>query len=68
MVGSEIGDINNPSHAGSRPTRVDPKMFGKPSDFSGDRWEWRYFEWVICNWFAFLNDTSEEWLDHAACA
>ena len=32
MVGSDIGDINSPTHAGSRSTRVDPKLFGKPSD------------------------------------
>ena len=31
MVGSDIGDINSPTHAGSRPTRVDRKLFGKPS-------------------------------------
>ena len=41
MVGSDTGGINSPTHAGSRPTRVDPKLFGKPSDFSGDRREWR---------------------------
>ena len=51
MVGSDIGDINSPTHAGSRSTRVDPKLFGKPSDFSGDRREWRHFEWVFRNWF-----------------
>ena len=38
---------------GSRSTRVDPKLFGKPSDFSGDRREWRHFEWVFRNWFGF---------------
>ena len=32
MVWSDIGDINSPTHTGSRPTRVDPKLFGKPSD------------------------------------
>ena len=26
MVGSDIGDINSPTHAGSRSTRVDPKL------------------------------------------
>ena len=66
MVGSDIGDINSPTHAGSRSTRVDPKLFGKPSDFSGDRREWRHFEWVFRNWFGFLYDTAEEWLDQAA--
>ena len=55
-----------PTHAGSRSTRVDPKLFGKPSDFSGDRREWRHFEWVFRNWFGFLYDTAEEWLDQAA--
>ena len=65
MVGSDIGDINSPTHAGSR-SRVDPKLFGKPSDFSGDRREWRHFEWVFRNWFGFLHDTAEEWLDQAA--
>ena len=63
MVGSDIGDINSPTHAGSRPTRVDPKLFGKPSDFSGDRREWRPFEWVFRNWFGFLCDTAEECLE-----
>ena len=62
MVGSDIGDINSPTHAGSRSTRVDPKLFGKPSDFYGDRREWRHFEWVFRNWFGFLYDTAEEWL------
>ena len=66
MVGSDIGDINSPTNAGSRSTRVDPKLFGKPSDFSGDRREWRHFEWVFRNWFGFLYDTAEEWLDQAA--
>ena len=66
MVGSDIGDINSPAHAGSRPPRVDPKLFGKTSDFSGDRREWRHFEWVFRNWFGFLYDTAEEWLDQAA--
>ena len=67
MVGSDIGDIISPTHAGSRSTRVDPKLFGKPSDFSGDRREeWRHFEWVFRNWFGFLYDTAEEWLDQAA--
>ena len=47
MVGSDIGDINSPTHAGSRSMRVDPKLFGKPSDFSGDRREWRHFEWYF---------------------
>ena len=65
---NDIGDINSPTHAGSRPTRVDPKLFGKPSDFSGDRREWRHFEWVFRNWFGFLYDTAEEWLDQAASA
>ena len=41
MVGSDIGDINSPTHAGSRSTRVDPKLFGKPqisreTDENGD--------------------------------
>ena len=36
MVGSDIGDINSPTHVGSRSTRVDPKLFGKPSDLPGD--------------------------------
>ena len=66
MVRSDNGDTNSPTHAGSRSTRVDPKLFGKPSDFSGDRQEWRHFEWVFRNWFGFLYDTAEEWLDQAA--
>ena len=68
MVGSDIGDIDSPTHAGSRSTRGDPKLFGKPSDFSGDRREWRHFEWVFRNWFGFHYDTAEEWLDQAANA
>ena len=61
---------NSPRNAtvGSRSTSVDPKLFGKPSDFSGDRREWRHFEWVFRNWFGFLYDTAEEWLDQAASA
>ena len=66
MVGNDIGDIDSPTHAGNRSTRADPKLFGKPSDFSGDRRAWRHFEWVFRNWFGFLYDTAEEWLDHAA--
>ena len=66
---SDIGDINSPVNVGSRSTKVDPKLFGKPSDFSGDRREWRHFEWVFRNWFGFLYDAAEEWLDQAAtCA
>ena len=55
---SDIGDINSPRTAtvGSRLKGVDPKLFGKPSDFSGDRREWRHFEW----------NAAEEWLDQAA--
>ena len=68
MVGSDIGDIDSPTNVGSRSTRVDPKLFGKPSDFSGDRREWRHFEWVFRNWFGFLYDAAEEWLDQAASA
>ena len=59
MVGSDIGDINSPTNVGSQSTRVDPKLFGKPSDFSGDRREWRHFEWVFRNWIGFLHDTAE---------
>ena len=40
-------------------TRVDPKLFGKPADFLGDRREWRHFEWVFRNWFGFLYDAAE---------
>ena len=68
MVESDIGDINSPTHAGSRSTIVDPKLFGKPSDFSGDRREWRHVEWVFRDWLGFLYDTAEEWLDQAANA
>ena len=69
-VMSDIGDINSPltANVGSRSTRVDPKLFGKPSDFSGDRREWRHFEWVFRNWLGFLYDAAEEWLDEAASA
>ena len=69
-VMSDIGDINSPRNAtvGSRSTRVDPKLFGKPSDFTGERREWRHFEWVFRNWFGFLYDTAEEWLDQEASA
>ena len=52
----------------SRSTRVDPKLFGKFSDFSGDRREWRHFEWVFRNRCGFLYDAAEEWVDHAANA
>ena len=65
---SDIGDINSPVNVGSRSTKVDPKLFSKPSDFSGDRREWRHFAWVFRNWFGFLYDAVEEWLDQAASA
>ena len=61
---SEIGDLESPR--GAMTTRVDPKLFGKPADFLGDRREWRHFEWVFRNWFGFLYDAVEEWLDEAA--
>ena len=64
----DIGFIDGPTHAGSRPTRMDPKLFGKPSDFFGDKREWRHFKWVFRNWIGFLYDTAEECLDHAANA
>ena len=35
---------------------------------SGDRREWRHFEWVFLNWFGFLYDAAEEWLDQTASA
>ena len=67
---SDVGDIDSPraANVGGRSTRVDPKLFGKPSDFSGDRREWRHFEWVFRNWFRFLYDAAEEWLDEASSA
>ena len=66
----DIGDIDFPraANVGGRPTRVDPKLFGKPSDFSGDRREWRHFEWVFRKWFGVLHDAAEDWLDQAARA
>ena len=30
--------------------------------------EWRHLEWVFHNWFGFLHDAAEEWLDQAASA
>ena len=66
---SDIGELNSPltANVGSRSTRVDPKLFGP--NFSGDRREWRHFEWVFRNWFGFfLHDAAEEWLDQAASA
>ena len=49
MVGSDIGDINSPlaANVGNQSTKMDPELFGKHSDFSGDRREWRHFEWGI---------------------
>ena len=66
---SDIGDIDSPraANVGGRPTRVDPKLFGLPSEFSGDRHEWRHFEWVFRKWFGFLCDAAE-WLHEAASA
>ena len=61
---SEIGELESPR--GAMTTRVDPKLFGRPADFLGDRREWRHFEWVFRNWFGFLYDQAEEWLDEAA--
>ena len=55
-------------NVGSRSTKVDLKLFCKPSDFSGYRREWRHFEWVFCKWFGFLYDAAEEWFDQAASA
>ena len=59
-VMSDIRDINSLVNVGSRSTKVNPKLFGKPSDFSGDRREWRHFEWVFRNWFGFLDDAAKE--------
>ena len=61
---SEIGELESPR--GAMTTRVDPKLFGKPADLLGDRRAWRHFEWVFRNWFGFLYDAAEEWLDEAA--
>ena len=47
---------------------MDPKLFGKPSDFSEDRQKWRHIGWVVRNLFGFLYDAAEEWLDQAASA
>ena len=58
---SEIGELESPR--GVMKTRVDPKLSGKPAGR-----EWRHFEWVIRNWFGFLYDAAEEWLDEAAVA
>ena len=58
--------ISTVQDVGKRSTKVDPRLFGKPSDFSGDRREWRHFEWVFRHWFGFLCDAAEEWLDQAA--
>ena len=38
-------------------------LFGKPSDFAGDRREWRHVERAFRDWFGFLHDAAEEWLD-----
>ena len=54
---SEIGEVESPR--GAMTTRVDPKLFGKPADFLGDKREWRHFEWVFRNWFGFLYDQAE---------
>ena len=59
MVRSDIGDINIHTHAGSRSTRVDPKLFGKPTDSSGDTREWRHVG-VFRTWFGFLYDSLME--------
>ena len=69
-VMSGIGELNSPltANVGNRSTRVHPKLFGKSSDFSGDRRAWRHFEWVFRNWFGFLYNAAEEWLDQAASA
>ena len=47
---------------------VDPKLFGKPSDSSGDRREWRHLERVFSNWFGFFYDAAGELLDEASRA
>ena len=61
---SEMGELESPRSVMT--TRVDPKFFGKPAVFLGDRREWRHFEWVFRNWLGFLYDAAEEWLDEAA--
>ena len=65
---NDIDDINSPMGAtvGGQSTKMDPMLFGKPSDFSGDKREWRHFEWVFPNWFGFLHDAADELLDQAA--
>ena len=56
---SDVVDIDSPRAAtGGRPTSVDPKLFGKPSEFSADRRVWRHFERVFRNWFGFLYDAA----------
>ena len=63
---SDIGGIDIAHESDGR--RVDPRLFGKPSDISGHRRAWRHFEWVFRNWFGFLYDEAEEWSDEAASA
>ena len=53
-VVSDSGDIDSPVNVGSRSTNVDPSR--------------RHFEWVFRNWFGFLYDVAEEWLDQVASA
>ena len=42
--------------------------FSANLQISGDRREWRHFEWLFRNWFVFLYDAAQEWLDQAASA
>ena len=67
---SDIGDINSPRNAtgGSRSTRVDLHLFGKPSDFLEtdgiDSTLSEYFvTGLVSSFYA-----ADEWLDQAASA
>ena len=66
---SDIGDIDSPSAAnvGGRPTRVDPKLFGKPSDLEtdvdGDTSSGCFVAGLVSS-----TTQTEEWLDEASSA
>ena len=57
MVGSDIGDINSPRTLEWIPSCLASLQISLETE------EWRHVEWVFRNWFGFLHDAAEEWLD-----
>ena len=61
--------VRQTAKVGSRSTRVDLKLFCKPSDFSGNRREWRHSRGgCVANCLVSSTTQLREWLDQAASA